>query len=148
MPHSSDDVRKKFILTTTGNFFGLKPSSSLANSPVLNNFLDDGNEFVLSVCKYENDLQLSNKVIQLNTLFKATYQYYERIRLLCFFSYGSLCRLKDWGTAEKKCWCSLSYNPLSSQKRISTRAFLCHPCWILPLTHCTRQSNRSLSPCC
>lgn len=62
MPHGSDDVRKKFILTTTGNFYGLKPSSSLTDSPELNNFLDDGNEFVLSVSRHDNDLRLSNKV--------------------------------------------------------------------------------------
>ncbi|XP_068612804.1 cytoplasmic dynein 2 heavy chain 1 isoform X2 [Brachionichthys hirsutus] len=62
MPHSSDDERKKFILTTTGNFYGLKPSSSLADSTQLNNFLDDGNEFVLSVSRQDNDLQLSNKI--------------------------------------------------------------------------------------
>lgn len=63
MPHGSDDARKKFILTTTGNFYGLKPSSSLTDSPELNNFLDDGNEFVLSVSRHDNDLRLSNKVI-------------------------------------------------------------------------------------
>lgn len=62
MPHGSDDSRKKFILTTTGNFFGLKPSSSLIDRPELNNFLDDGNEFVLSVSRHDNDLHLSNKV--------------------------------------------------------------------------------------
>uniref|UniRef100_A0A672FSM8 Cytoplasmic dynein 2 heavy chain 1 n=1 Tax=Salarias fasciatus TaxID=181472 RepID=A0A672FSM8_SALFA len=48
MPHGSDDARKRFILTTAGNFYGIKPSSSLTDSPELNNFLDDGNEFVLS----------------------------------------------------------------------------------------------------
>uniref|UniRef100_A0A8C4HES0 Cytoplasmic dynein 2 heavy chain 1 n=1 Tax=Dicentrarchus labrax TaxID=13489 RepID=A0A8C4HES0_DICLA len=62
MPHGSDDARKKFILTTTGNFYGIKPSPSLADSPELNNFLDDGNEFVLSVSRHDNDLHLSNKV--------------------------------------------------------------------------------------
>uniref|UniRef100_A0A3Q0T4R8 Cytoplasmic dynein 2 heavy chain 1 n=1 Tax=Amphilophus citrinellus TaxID=61819 RepID=A0A3Q0T4R8_AMPCI len=62
MPHGTDDARKKFILTTTGNFYGLKPSSSLTDSPELNNFLDDGNEFVLSVCRNNNDLHLSNKI--------------------------------------------------------------------------------------
>lgn len=65
MPHGSDDARKKFILTTTGNFYGIKPSLSLAASPELNNFLDDGNEFVLSVSRHENDLHLSNKVTQM-----------------------------------------------------------------------------------
>lgn len=62
MPHGSDDARKKFILTTTGNFYGIKPSSSLDDSTELNNFLDDGNEFVLSVSRHNNDLHLSNKV--------------------------------------------------------------------------------------
>lgn len=62
MPPGSDDGRKKFILTTTGNFYGIKPSSSLADSSELNNFLDDGNEFVLSVSRRGNDLHLSNKV--------------------------------------------------------------------------------------
>ncbi|KAM9317805.1 cytoplasmic dynein 2 heavy chain 1 [Pholidichthys leucotaenia] len=58
----SDDARKKYILTTTGNFFAIKPSPSLTNSPELNNFLDDGNEFVLSVNIQDNDLCLSNKI--------------------------------------------------------------------------------------
>ncbi|XP_034460809.1 cytoplasmic dynein 2 heavy chain 1 isoform X1 [Hippoglossus hippoglossus] len=62
MPHGSDDARKKFILTTAGNFYGIKPSPSLADSAELNNFLDDGNEFVLSVSRHDNDLHLSNKV--------------------------------------------------------------------------------------
>lgn len=62
MPHGSDDARKKFILTTTGNFYGIKPSSSLVGSPELNNFLDDGNEFVLSVSRHNSDLHLSNTV--------------------------------------------------------------------------------------
>lgn len=64
MPHGSDDARKRFILTTTGNFYGTKPSSSLADSPELNNFLDDGNEFVLAVSRRDSDLYLSNKVMQ------------------------------------------------------------------------------------
>ncbi|XP_008299945.1 cytoplasmic dynein 2 heavy chain 1 [Stegastes partitus] len=62
MPHGSDDSRKKFILTTTGNFYGIKPLSSLTDSPELNNFLDDGNEFVLSVSRHDNELHLSNKI--------------------------------------------------------------------------------------
>ncbi|TKS81144.1 Cytoplasmic dynein 2 heavy chain 1 [Collichthys lucidus] len=62
MPPGSDDARKKFILTTTGNFYGIKPSSSLADGSELNNFLDDGNEFVLSVSRRGNDLHLSNKI--------------------------------------------------------------------------------------
>ncbi|KAM3616881.1 uncharacterized protein V6R79_025341 [Siganus canaliculatus] len=62
MPHGSDDARKKFILTTAGNFYETKPSSSLADDEELNNFLDDGNEFVLSVSRHDNGLQLSNKI--------------------------------------------------------------------------------------
>uniref|UniRef100_A0A8C9YGF2 Cytoplasmic dynein 2 heavy chain 1 n=1 Tax=Sander lucioperca TaxID=283035 RepID=A0A8C9YGF2_SANLU len=62
MPHGLDDARKKFILTTTGNFYGIKPSLSLADSPALNNFLDDGNEFVLSISRHDNDLHLSDKI--------------------------------------------------------------------------------------
>ncbi|XP_061575223.1 dynein cytoplasmic 2 heavy chain 1 isoform X3 [Cololabis saira] len=62
MAHGSEDARKKFILTTTGNFYGVTPSSSLTDSPELNNFLDDGNEFVLSVSRHDNDLHLSNKI--------------------------------------------------------------------------------------
>ncbi len=65
MPPGSDDARKKFILATTGNFYGIKPSPSLADSPELNNFLDDGNEFVLSVSRHDSDLHLSNKVTQM-----------------------------------------------------------------------------------
>uniref|UniRef100_A0A672GCW4 Dynein cytoplasmic 2 heavy chain 1 n=1 Tax=Salarias fasciatus TaxID=181472 RepID=A0A672GCW4_SALFA len=64
MPHGSDDARKRFILTTAGNFYGIKPSSSLTDSPELNNFLDDGNEFVLSFSSHGSDLHLSNKVMQ------------------------------------------------------------------------------------
>ncbi|XP_062329494.1 dynein cytoplasmic 2 heavy chain 1 [Osmerus eperlanus] len=62
MPDCSDDVRKQFILTTTGNFYALKPSSSLADSQELSNFLDDGNEFLLAVSKHGSDLLLSNKI--------------------------------------------------------------------------------------
>lgn len=62
MPHSSEDARKRFILTTIENFHGIKPLLSLADSQELNNFLDDGNEFVLSITRHDNDLHLSNKV--------------------------------------------------------------------------------------
>ncbi|XP_030632529.1 cytoplasmic dynein 2 heavy chain 1 [Chanos chanos] len=62
MPHGSEDVRKHFILTTTGNYFGIKPSPSLSDCQELNNFLDDGNVFLLAVLKQQNDLHLSNKV--------------------------------------------------------------------------------------
>ncbi|KAM9852784.1 cytoplasmic dynein 2 heavy chain 1 isoform 4-T4 [Aulostomus maculatus] len=62
MSAGSDDARKKFILTTTGNFYGLEPSSSWHDNPELNNFLDDGNEFVLSISRHDDDLRLSNKI--------------------------------------------------------------------------------------
>uniref|UniRef100_A0A8C5EPV0 Cytoplasmic dynein 2 heavy chain 1 n=1 Tax=Gouania willdenowi TaxID=441366 RepID=A0A8C5EPV0_GOUWI len=62
MPHGSEDARKSFILNTTANFYGIKPTSSWSNSLELNSFLDDGNEFVLSVSRHDSDLHLSNKV--------------------------------------------------------------------------------------
>ncbi|KAM4743047.1 cytoplasmic dynein 2 heavy chain 1 isoform 3-T4 [Anableps anableps] len=62
MPHGSEDARKKFVLTTAGNFYGVKPSSSLADNQKLNNFLDDGNEFILSFTRNDNELHLSNKI--------------------------------------------------------------------------------------
>ncbi|XP_029026743.1 cytoplasmic dynein 2 heavy chain 1 isoform X2 [Betta splendens] len=62
MSHSPEDARKKFILTTAGNFHGIKPSPSFADDPGLNNFLDDGNEFVLSISSHDNELHLSNKI--------------------------------------------------------------------------------------
>jgi len=68
MPRGSEDARKKFLLTTTGNFFGTKPPPPLLDSPELNNFLDDGNEFVLSVCRRDGELHLSNKVTSCDTV--------------------------------------------------------------------------------
>ncbi|XP_013869519.1 cytoplasmic dynein 2 heavy chain 1 [Austrofundulus limnaeus] len=62
MPHGLEDARKKFILTTAGNFYGIKPSSSLADSSELNNFLDDGNEFVLLFTRHDDNFHLSNKI--------------------------------------------------------------------------------------
>ncbi|XP_047247257.1 cytoplasmic dynein 2 heavy chain 1 isoform X2 [Girardinichthys multiradiatus] len=62
MPHGLGDARKKFVLTTAGNFYGVKPSSSLADNQELNNFLDDENEFILSFTRHDNDLHLSNKI--------------------------------------------------------------------------------------
>lgn len=63
MPHGLEDARKKFILTTAGNFYGIKASPSLADSSELNNFLDDGNEFVLLFTRQDDNLHLSNKVM-------------------------------------------------------------------------------------
>lgn len=65
MTHSSDDPRKKFLLDTAGNLYGLRPAASLTDSPELNNFLDDANEFLLSVSANDNDLHFSNKVMQM-----------------------------------------------------------------------------------
>lgn len=62
MSESSDDPRKQFILATAGNFYGVRPVSTLFDSPELNTFLDDGNEFLLSVNRKDNDLHFSNKV--------------------------------------------------------------------------------------
>ncbi|XP_056138994.1 cytoplasmic dynein 2 heavy chain 1 [Lampris incognitus] len=62
MDDGSDDARKRFILSMAGHFYGLKPSSCLEDSLELNNFLDDGNEFVLAVSRHENDMHLSNKI--------------------------------------------------------------------------------------
>ncbi|KAK5608849.1 Cytoplasmic dynein 2 heavy chain 1 [Crenichthys baileyi] len=62
MPHGLEDARKKFVLTTAGNFYGVKPSSCLADNQKLNNFLDDENEFILSFTRHDNDLHLSNKI--------------------------------------------------------------------------------------
>uniref|UniRef100_A0A3P8WNV8 Cytoplasmic dynein 2 heavy chain 1 n=1 Tax=Cynoglossus semilaevis TaxID=244447 RepID=A0A3P8WNV8_CYNSE len=62
MPGGSDDVRKKFILTTSENFYGLKPSSALVDCKELNNFLDDGNQFILSVSIRDTVLLLSDKI--------------------------------------------------------------------------------------
>ncbi|XP_054598719.1 cytoplasmic dynein 2 heavy chain 1 isoform X1 [Nothobranchius furzeri] len=62
MAHSLEDARKKFILATAGNFYGSVPPSSLADRSEMNNFLDDGNEFILSFSRHDGDLQLSNKV--------------------------------------------------------------------------------------
>ncbi|KAI1893942.1 hypothetical protein AGOR_G00128840 [Albula goreensis] len=65
--HGLEDARKHFILTTTGDYFGLTAPSdptvlSLSDCRELNNFLDDGNEFVLSVHKHGSDLLMSNKI--------------------------------------------------------------------------------------
>uniref|UniRef100_H2M4S9 Cytoplasmic dynein 2 heavy chain 1 n=1 Tax=Oryzias latipes TaxID=8090 RepID=H2M4S9_ORYLA len=68
MPLASEDARKRFLLNTTGNFFAVKPASTLNDEAELNNFLDDENEFVLSIRRRGNDLQLSNKVTQENVL--------------------------------------------------------------------------------
>eukprot|EP00062_Callorhinchus_milii_P018657 gi/632972405/ref/XP_007902642.1/ PREDICTED: cytoplasmic dynein 2 heavy chain 1-like [Callorhinchus milii] len=66
MPDILEDQRKVFILITAANYFGLSPSdshiSSLQVRRELNNFLDDGNEFVLSLQKSGDQLVICNKV--------------------------------------------------------------------------------------
>jgi hypothetical protein len=69
MPPSSADPRKQFILTTTGNFFGLTAPPQLADSAELNNFLDDGNEFVLCFSQQQHDLHPSNQVDVINLMW-------------------------------------------------------------------------------
>lgn len=59
------DKRKLFISATAANYFGLPPSASLDAlwaSPELANFLDDGNEFLLSVVRSQDQLVVSKKV--------------------------------------------------------------------------------------
>nr|XP_023648221.1 cytoplasmic dynein 2 heavy chain 1 isoform X1 [Paramormyrops kingsleyae]XP_023648222.1 cytoplasmic dynein 2 heavy chain 1 isoform X1 [Paramormyrops kingsleyae] len=67
MPPNAEDVRKKFILATVENFFGLGSSwtravGSLTGAQEMDNFLDDVSEFVLSVNKSGAELQVSNKI--------------------------------------------------------------------------------------
>uniref|UniRef100_A0A452I6Q6 Uncharacterized protein n=1 Tax=Gopherus agassizii TaxID=38772 RepID=A0A452I6Q6_9SAUR len=63
------DKRKRFISVTAANYFGLAasadttdPSSALVASPQLASFLDDGNEFLLTVRHSGTQLTVSNKV--------------------------------------------------------------------------------------
>ncbi|XP_038236236.1 cytoplasmic dynein 2 heavy chain 1 isoform X1 [Dermochelys coriacea] len=63
------DKRKRFISVTAANYFGLAssadpsdPCSALVASPQLASFLDDGNEFLLSVQRSGTQLTVSNKV--------------------------------------------------------------------------------------
>ncbi|XP_073674385.1 cytoplasmic dynein 2 heavy chain 1-like [Garra rufa] len=62
MPPGTDDPRKLFILTTAGNYFSLDTSASLSTCHPLDNFLDDGNEFLLTVTRNKDELQFSNKL--------------------------------------------------------------------------------------
>ncbi|XDV33112.1 hypothetical protein PO909_003674 [Leuciscus waleckii] len=61
MPPGTDDPRKLFILTTVGNHFSLDTPASLSRRP-LDNFLDDGNEFLLAVSRHADELHFSNKL--------------------------------------------------------------------------------------
>lgn len=62
MPSGKDDPRKLFILTTAANYFSLDTPVSLSSCRPLDNFLDDGNEFLLAVTRHADELHFSNKV--------------------------------------------------------------------------------------
>ncbi|KAK3531386.1 hypothetical protein QTP70_018186, partial [Hemibagrus guttatus] len=57
-----DDPRKLFLLTTVGNYFSVKTSSTLATCTQINNFLDDANEFLLAVSTDGDELHFSNRM--------------------------------------------------------------------------------------
>lgn len=90
MPHDTEDIRKRFILTTTANYFGLKPSPALTDCRELDNFLDDGNEFVLAIIRNGKDLQLSNRV---RTWAQTSSE--ENLHVMCFTNVLILCAV-DW----------------------------------------------------
>ncbi|KAI4889837.1 hypothetical protein NFI96_027314, partial [Prochilodus magdalenae] len=62
MDSAVKDPRKLFLLTTAGNYFSLKPPSSLSACTELNSFLDDANQFILATSKDGEELRFSNKV--------------------------------------------------------------------------------------
>lgn len=66
MAGGSGDVRKRFIFTTTQNYFALVPEpwdqTLLYNSPEINNFLDDGNQMLLRVQRSDAGINFSNTV--------------------------------------------------------------------------------------
>ncbi|XP_057206860.1 cytoplasmic dynein 2 heavy chain 1 isoform X3 [Triplophysa rosa] len=62
MATGRDDPRKLFILTTAGNYFSVDTPASPPSSGPLDNFLDDGNELLLTVNRQGDELQLSNKL--------------------------------------------------------------------------------------
>ncbi|KAI2656493.1 Cytoplasmic dynein 2 heavy chain 1 [Labeo rohita] len=62
MPPGTDDPRKLFILNTAGNYFSLDTPGSLSTCHPLDNFLDDGNQFLLTVTRNKDELQFSNKL--------------------------------------------------------------------------------------
>lgn len=81
MPPNAEDVRKKFILATVENFFGLGSSwtravGSLTGAQEMDNFLDDVSEFVLSVNKSGAELQVSNKARPLQLYFTQPASYH------------------------------------------------------------------------
>lgn len=157
MPHGSDDARKTFILTTTGNFYGINPPLFLTDSPEINNFLDDGNEFVLCVSRHDSDVHLSNKVtLMLNHRDKhfltCTHKARAQVAMNNEYTYLFpfllslliLDRLKLQGTAKRRCWCFSSCIPRWSPKITFTGASWSHQCWNPPSIPSTRLSNRFL----
>ncbi|KAG8452968.1 hypothetical protein GDO86_004684 [Hymenochirus boettgeri] len=62
MPASGLDRRKRFILTTAHNYFGLQWDEQVPECGELNRFLDDGNEFILSGRKDRALVMFSNTV--------------------------------------------------------------------------------------
>ncbi|KAG8584671.1 hypothetical protein GDO81_004716 [Engystomops pustulosus] len=56
------DRRKEFILSTVHNYFGLPAGEPHSDAAVLDRFLDDGNEFVLSARRTGARVLLTNKV--------------------------------------------------------------------------------------
>ncbi|CAL4070448.1 unnamed protein product, partial [Meganyctiphanes norvegica] len=62
----TQDVRKSFILTTTGNYFNVSLSApsltNLLNDEALNNFLDSGSCQLLGALHYDDSLLLKNKI--------------------------------------------------------------------------------------
>ncbi|KAM4699205.1 cytoplasmic dynein 2 heavy chain 1 [Discoglossus pictus] len=56
------DTRKRFVLSTVHNYFGLPWDGELPSSKELDQFLDDGNEFILTGRRAGNRIELSNKI--------------------------------------------------------------------------------------
>ncbi|XP_053312461.1 cytoplasmic dynein 2 heavy chain 1 isoform X2 [Spea bombifrons] len=56
------DERKRFILTTVHNYFGLPAAEEIPDCRELDRFLDDGNEFILAARRAGARLLLTNKV--------------------------------------------------------------------------------------
>ncbi|XP_063807614.1 cytoplasmic dynein 2 heavy chain 1 isoform X2 [Pseudophryne corroboree] len=71
MPAGGGDRRKRFILSTVQNYFGLPAGEETPDSPELDRFCDDGNEFLLSARKAGARVLLSNTVDPSDTKEKA-----------------------------------------------------------------------------
>ncbi|XP_075448514.1 cytoplasmic dynein 2 heavy chain 1 isoform X2 [Ascaphus truei] len=61
MPGGGDE-RKRFLFTTLHNYFGLPSDEATPDCREVNQFLDDGNEFILSGRRSEAGVVFSNKV--------------------------------------------------------------------------------------